>query len=293
LPKDEPLAPNPPYGAMIDYYLRKNTTAPITLEITDEHGKLVHRYSSDDKLPSINTGEIVVTPDWFPKPQSLSRAPGMHRIVWDLHFPYPDALRYEESKDGTEPAGIWVLPGTYIVKLTVEDRTYTKALLVKNDPRVKISQSDLIKQYDFAQRIQSERLRLAKAIREVRNLLKQAEAAHDSQKKISQKLDDQIVAFENAVTGLTEIRAKQIQYGLPGSFPTKLDSLYYLSSEFADLQHVVDDSDAVPSPDALSGFNKQRVALNNALQRWEQFKAESLTPLNTALQQEGLAPLKP
>jgi len=44
MPKDEPMAPNPPSGATIDYVLK--TTAPVTLEILDAHEALVRRFSS-------------------------------------------------------------------------------------------------------------------------------------------------------------------------------------------------------------------------------------------------------
>src|SRR5262249_13594989 len=33
LPLDEPLADNPPYGAIIDYYLKSTASGPVTLEI--------------------------------------------------------------------------------------------------------------------------------------------------------------------------------------------------------------------------------------------------------------------
>src|SRR5207247_583406 len=39
LPPDEPLAPNPPDGAVIDYRLANAATGPVTLEILDSAGK--------------------------------------------------------------------------------------------------------------------------------------------------------------------------------------------------------------------------------------------------------------
>ena len=48
MPKDEPLAANPPDGAMIDYFLADDSSSPVTLEIKDKSGALVRRYSSDD-----------------------------------------------------------------------------------------------------------------------------------------------------------------------------------------------------------------------------------------------------
>ncbi|HEV8169878.1 MAG TPA: hypothetical protein VGP59_11030, partial [Pyrinomonadaceae bacterium] len=38
MPRDEPLAENPPYGATIDYYLKSNANGPVTIEILDPAG---------------------------------------------------------------------------------------------------------------------------------------------------------------------------------------------------------------------------------------------------------------
>ena len=39
LPPDEPAGENPPDGAMIDYFLPKDATGPVTIEIKDGKGQ--------------------------------------------------------------------------------------------------------------------------------------------------------------------------------------------------------------------------------------------------------------
>ena len=56
MPRDEPLAENPPYGAMIDYYLKANTSGPLTIEILDPAGEVIRKYSSEDKATSGESG---------------------------------------------------------------------------------------------------------------------------------------------------------------------------------------------------------------------------------------------
>ncbi len=287
-PKDESIAENPPDGAIIDYYISKDVSSPVTLEIFDQAGKLVRRYSSDDKTPVINTAKITVTPDWFNLPAQLSTKVGMHRFVWDIHEAYPDELHEGESKDGTMPTGVWSLPADYIAKLTVNGHSYQQQFTVNNDPRSKVSNNDLMKQFEFAKLIQSKRIEAANASREAKSLLKQAE---ELRTKTSGKIADQIVAFENGITDLTEFRANPLGWGKPGSTPTKVTSLSYLSRAFSDLQQTVDFADGAPSVDALSGFDKQSTALRNALDRWVKFKSESLPALNKALQENRLTAL--
>src|SRR5262249_59666912 len=54
LPPDEPAGENPPDGAMIDYFLSKDASGPITIEITDGKGHLIRKYSSADKPVEAN-----------------------------------------------------------------------------------------------------------------------------------------------------------------------------------------------------------------------------------------------
>src|SRR5256714_5483075 len=83
-PRDEPLAENPPYGAIIDYYLKANATGPVTLEILSPAGDTVRRYSSEDRTPPVDPNKLNIPVFWVPTPAPLSAAAGMHRWAWDL-----------------------------------------------------------------------------------------------------------------------------------------------------------------------------------------------------------------
>src|SRR6266478_5458636 len=54
VPMDEPLAANPPEGAVVDYSLKDRPRSPIQLEIFDSDGKLVRRFASDEVLRKTN-----------------------------------------------------------------------------------------------------------------------------------------------------------------------------------------------------------------------------------------------
>jgi photosystem II stability/assembly factor-like uncharacterized protein len=142
MPRDEPLAENPPFGAMIDYYLKSNPNGPVTLEILDPAGDVIRKYSSEDKTPAVNPDTLSIPAFWVRTQDPLSAATGMHRWTWDLR-PTPPQRPAGGGGGGGGGGGFGrggastVLPGTYTVKLTAGGQSYTQPLLVKMDPRAK------------------------------------------------------------------------------------------------------------------------------------------------------------
>jgi len=137
-PRDEPIAENPPYGAIIDYYLKSTASGAVTLEILDPAGEVIRRYSSEDQSPPINPDTLDIPAFWKPAPAPLSTAAGMHRWVWDLR-PTPPADRGSggAASGGRRSEAAAVLPGTYNVKLTVGGKSFTQPLKLKMNPRMK------------------------------------------------------------------------------------------------------------------------------------------------------------
>jgi photosystem II stability/assembly factor-like uncharacterized protein len=140
-PRDEPLAENPPYGAIIDYYLKSNANGAVTLEILDPSGAVVRRYSSEDRTPPVDPNTLNIPASWVRTPEPLSAAAGVHRWVWDLR-PTPPPPRGAGGGGGGGGGifggrGATMLPGTYTVRLTAGGKSYTQPLRLKPDPRAK------------------------------------------------------------------------------------------------------------------------------------------------------------
>lgn len=153
LPQEEPAGQNPPDGAIIDYYLKEKSIGVIQLEIKDATGKIVRKYSSDDKPYSIPPNNV---PTYWLRPQQiLSGEAGAHRFLWDMHYAplsnvpnYPiAAIEYNTAPTPTSP---WVLPGTHSATLTVNGKSFTQTFTVTIDPRVKTSVKDLEQQFNYS-----------------------------------------------------------------------------------------------------------------------------------------------
>jgi photosystem II stability/assembly factor-like uncharacterized protein len=166
-PPEVPAGQNPPPGGILDYFLAKDTSAPVTIEILDQAGQVVRSYSSEDPVrepdPATNpeaynklcqenpTAPDCSLPLYWPAAQMvISKQAGMHRVMWDL--------RYEPLAEGGGRGGgsaavphrtypsvnaPWAPPGAYSVRLTVEGQRYTQPLQLHLDPRVKTPQVGL------------------------------------------------------------------------------------------------------------------------------------------------------
>jgi photosystem II stability/assembly factor-like uncharacterized protein len=176
LPPDEPMAKNPPDGAILDYFLK--APGQVSIEILDGDGKLVRRFSSSDPAePPKDEGNV---PRWWIRPaRPPSGDPGLHRFVWDVHWPSPRVLESGypiaavPRDTPKEPRGPWALPGPYTVRLIAAGRTLVRPLTVKMDPRVKTPIDALRQQFDLSQRLADALRQDAELLEQVRRLRKE------------------------------------------------------------------------------------------------------------------------
>ncbi len=115
------------------------------------------------------------------------------------NFSYPIAATVQNTP--RVPLGSWALPGTYRVRLTVDGKTETKALVVKMDPRVKASAADLKLQYDTSRAIDALLRRSQAALGEIRKMPTKSPAITDVEQRLtraSQPLGQLFNAVEQA-----------------------------------------------------------------------------------------------
>src|SRR5262249_7930935 len=128
MPKDEPMAANPPPGAYIDYVVDARAAMPVTLTGSDSHGALVRSFSSDEQAPPPDLTKFEVAPEWTVPPAPLATGAGAHRFVWDLRYAQPPLLAPEHPLE--EGNALWAPPGRYEIELKVGGRSYRQSLTV-------------------------------------------------------------------------------------------------------------------------------------------------------------------
>jgi photosystem II stability/assembly factor-like uncharacterized protein len=291
LPPDEPAAANPPDGAIIDYYLARNASAPVTLEILDARGQLVRKFSSSDK-PDATEAELnkqLIPLYWLRPFRSLSAEAGMHRWVWDLHYPSPDSARHEypiaaiPGDTPRYPLGPNALPGSYTARLTANGKAYTAPLTIKMDPRVQISTASLERKFQVE-------TRLASLLNDTSKAVIQASSLHDPLQKLSQQatgsIRDKVEAFQNKIAMLV---------GPVGGFaapPPDAVTLARLNAQVASLYGQVWQANAEPTQSQAEAVAPVERDASDALQRWDAFKTADLPAFNRELHGANLPELQ-
>ena len=157
LPPEEPAGENPPDGAIINYVL--NGPVPsVLVEIIDAGGRVVRRYTSEEKVePPADEGQVPRS--WIRPPDLPGKTRGMHRIAWDLHYAPPKVAGFSYPIAATPgntprvPAGPFAPPGGYTVRLRAGAETLTQPLRLRMDPRVKTPPSGLDQQFKLSMRL--------------------------------------------------------------------------------------------------------------------------------------------
>jgi photosystem II stability/assembly factor-like uncharacterized protein len=297
LPPEVPAGKNPPDGAILDYYLAAAASSPVRLEIFDAQNHLVRRYTSADKAVPLEeiAGKHPIPMYWVRPTRILSAAAGMHRFVWDLHYPSPDSLRHEFPisaiyRDAPQyPLGAWALPGNYSVKLTVEDKSYTQPLIVKMDPRVSTSLADLAKQFEMqsvAVEGMNESYETLEQVQSVRAQLKDRAA-----KAGKGAAANAIAAFDKQAAEI-EGGTQSVFFGLPPS-GKQPETLSTLNQHFGEILAVADSADAAPTTQATAVYKELEGALETLLRRWTKLRQEEIPSLNTLLKKADLPLIDP
>ncbi len=260
LPPEEPAGQNPPDGAIVYYHLKSSVSSRVTLDILDGAKKLVRRYASDDQPEPIDR-ELNVPTYWIRPTPILSAAAGMHRFVWDVHYAPPDSLRHDYPISAIyhdtprHPLGAAAMPGQYSVVLTVDGKGYTQPLIVKMDPRVKISAAALQQQFTLATKLTGMLRQDYEALQEIR--------AMRSKLKQNPELDKQAAAIQGSGGG----RGFEAAEGG--------DSLTRLNGELTTVLGVIEGADATPATQAVAAVAELERKLTALLVRVRDLKTKA------------------
>jgi photosystem II stability/assembly factor-like uncharacterized protein len=139
-PRGMPNTEVPDYpqpAVVIDYYLPEEFSERLVMEILDDAGDVVNRFTNADEDSEDGPGEQALTDmgtnqTIFLVDDSLSTDAGLNRFRWTMrHFG-----AWHSNEDRRYQNGPMVKPGTYTVRLSAGDSTMEHAFELQVDPRV-------------------------------------------------------------------------------------------------------------------------------------------------------------
>jgi photosystem II stability/assembly factor-like uncharacterized protein len=290
LPLDEPRAANPPAGAVIDYVLSAAFKGPVVLDFVDAQGQVVRSFRSDETPTRPAAGQYFAE-DWLQRPAALPTRSGHNRFVWNLRGTRPRALEYEYSiaavpgADTPElPQGLFILPGQYEVRLSVEGRTLRQPLTVVMDPRVDAPPADLAAQRDF--------------YTGVAQSLERVTAAQERIEAVSERLGrlDGEMAGRSDASAIQEAArrvAEQLADFSGGRRGGSENSLAEIAGVLSPLATDVEASDHAPTGPQREVFDMYGKRLEKALAAWTALEGGPLRDLDRQVRAAGLAPVLP
>jgi hypothetical protein len=284
MPPDEPAGPNPPEGAIIDYYLKSAASGPVTLEIIGADGKPVRKYSSTDTVFTPDPKTSTIPLYWYRPLAPLSASAGMHRFTWDVHYQPLDgggrlggpnlpiaAIGHNTIATPTTP---WVNPGQFTVKLTVNEKTYSQPIAVKPDPRVKTPALAMEQVYSLSKALYYGAIDVQAAARQARAIRDQI-AARRAQ--ASGPAADALTTLDRTIEALV---------GTPAAGG---DTLSAVGGGLAGVMNSLQGADVRPTTVQVTAIARARAAAARAMAKWAAIRSVDVPAANTKLTAAGVA----
>jgi photosystem II stability/assembly factor-like uncharacterized protein len=263
---------NPPYGALITYYLKTkpDDKATFKMQIFDSRGNLV----SEIARPS--------------------KEQGLNRVAWDLRFGGAKVRRPatdEEPGFFGAPRGPAVVPGTYTLKLTVGDKVVQKPIEVRLDPNLSTPAADLQKLQEMSLHLRDMQSATNTALRTLDSLKSQLDFIEKTQKDragdLPKEFADKLTAYKKQVDDLSgKLAAPEDKFGGIPSRPQ-------LSERLGGLFFTIDGVNAAPTLSQQTFFTELQTEFHQRLEEVNRFITQTVPQMNETLRRFNAPQLTP
>ena len=256
---------------------------PITLEILDQKGQVIRRYPP--KHPPEADGPEGGGEGPPQRERGLPTDAGLNRFVWDLRYEEASRVPHSPLWAGSTQGPV-ALPGNYQVRLTVNGKSYTAPLEIKHDPRLKITQQDLEKQFDLLIKIRDRVTETHDTVNRIRDIRGQMEALNkrlenDPHAKAvadaGKQLDKKMTEVEEA---LIQTKAKSNQDVL--NYPIRLNN------QLVALGGVVSSADGAPTQASYDVFEMLSKQLDEQMAKWKQIMSTDLPAYDDVVRKQEI-----
>ena len=257
-------APNPPSGAIIDYYLDAEQKDAPTLRIIDRTGAVIRTYKGTHEVEKKQEPYV---------PNKV----GLNRFVWDWSIDGPVKWTGAAKKGYQGPdGGPLVPPGEYVAQLTLGNKTFTHSFTVKPDPRTLYTQAQIVESYQFARRGEA--------------MFSKVDTMLNNLDTVKKSIDDGIAAAKKAGDSTTQSKLELIESvrkaafdQLTANYQNDEDSIQMPGKVREDVQTIMFFGGAVITPAMRDYARRVEGDLNDATATYDMFVKTQIPALNAAL----------
>ena len=203
---------NPPYGAVIQYYLKTESREPVTATISDNAGTTVRTLTNG------------------------ARSAGVNQLVWDLRHDAAPAGAAADAGGRAAGAGRTgggggggggggrfgggggpqVVPGDYVVTMRLAGREFRKTVRVDLDPRANVTTADLVAQRDLGMKLRDLNGQVTGVIDRTDDLIRQLTALVENIRRNAPNERAALGEAEAALVDLRKLRDEKLLRPLQG-----------------------------------------------------------------------------
>ncbi|SHG73396.1 VPS10 domain-containing protein [Flagellimonas flava] len=260
------LGQNPKQGVTLDYFLpKKADSLKLTLEVL-QNGEVIRTYTNSKPK------DFKTWPGGPPKPAVLPSKKGYNRFTWDFRkeaIPAIDKVFVFGNYNGAR-----VAPGTYSLRMTLENETVETEVIILPNPKLQASQAAYMEQQQVLGQIEESlhgmheavnQMRSAKAQLKAYGKLLKDKAAAEELVQLGDSLVKRISAWEEKL-----IQPKQ------KTFQDVINFNNQLNADFMHLKGFVD----VAEPQVTTGVKER---LRDLLDQWKTFEKEKNALVQTEM----------
>jgi photosystem II stability/assembly factor-like uncharacterized protein len=294
-PPEVPYALNPPDGAIIYYSLTSRPSSAISLDVIDASGAVVRHLSSTPSSPVAEAAQPPEPNFWIAPTLSMPTNTGTNRVNWDLRYAPSPAFTHSYEINANpgltppSPEGPLVAPGIYTLKLTVDGKSYTQRVTVKNDPRSPAKTSDLRAQLDL-------QMKYYEGAKESWDAYNQISAMRSSVAAYGGSGPSEITAAATALDaklaalGGTADRGRGGFTG-GGSGTPPPPNFVAINGAMSHELTALDNGDMAPNEPMRKGYIAKCTDLKTAITGWKTVNTTDLPAFNAILTRNGVKPI--
>jgi photosystem II stability/assembly factor-like uncharacterized protein len=273
---------NPPSGVILYHLLDEEVEDELQLEILDAEGAVLRTLSSEKEEPQAPSPWRRFFPETAGN-RKLAAEKGLNRYVWNLRL--HDAELVDDAVLWGMARGPVVPPGSYQARLSLGDWSQTVDFHLVKDPRIEVSQADLVAQYELATEIWETLSESHRALDRIRDMRSQIEELTDRLDKagygdgiaeLSDTIGEQLTAIEQKIYQTKNESSQDIL-----NYPPRLDN------KILDVMSSVGSADAAPTDGAIELYRDLRSELDGYLAELDGVVGEEIAELNRLVREKS------